>query len=65
MSSTGPRIIYRTPDDVRAIPNETWERWIAARSIPWAAFAAESRTQRTMRWTLHCTARRMLAAYRG
>lgn len=49
MSVTGPRLRYRTPDDVRAIPNDQWERWICARAIPYLEFAAEKRCQQTMR----------------
>ena len=64
MSSTGPRLRYRTPADIRAIPNGQWEQWVLARDVPWGAFSAERGCQTVLRLVLRATARRMLAVSR-
>ena len=63
MSSTGLPL-YRTPTDVRAIPNDQWEAWIVGRDIPWRQFSAERGCQTVLRLVLRATARRMLAVCR-
>ena len=62
MNRTG--LTYRTPADVRAIPNRQWERWICARAIPYHEFAAEKRTQQTMRSCAALAAKRVLRELR-
>ena len=58
MSSTGPR--FRTPADVRAIPNDQWERWISGvEACPPTAFSAEAGCQMTVRHLVKATLRRM------
>lgn len=63
MSSTGPR--FRTPADVRAIPNDQWERWLRDNGVPFGAFAATFETQKTMRTLIEATRRRIVAKSRA
>ena len=57
MSSTG--LMFRTAADVRAIPNQQWERWIETESVPFRAFASERRCQQVLRHVVKATRRRM------
>jgi hypothetical protein len=60
MSSTGPRLRYRTAADVRAIPNEQWESWARGdEPFPGVAFSADRWAQRTLREILSATERRL------
>lgn len=56
MNRTGPT--FRTPADVRAIPNATWDEWLSADAVPWTAFSPERWTQRTLREIVKATGRR-------
>ena len=40
MSGTG-RPIYTTPTEVRAIPEDQWERWVRAGELPLTEFAPD------------------------
>lgn len=62
MSSTGPRFRYRTPADIRSIPNERWEDWLRTGTLPFQSFLAERSCQMTLRWIVKATRRRMEAA---
>lgn len=57
MSSTGPT--FRTPADVRAVPNEQWEQWLRTDAVPFRAFACERWTQRALREVVNATGRRL------
>lgn len=62
MSSSGPRLRYRTAADVRAIPNDQWEQWISGvEACPPTAFSAEASCQMTVRYVAAATRRRMEA----
>ena len=61
MSSTGPRLVYRAPADVRAIPNATWDGWLGSGAVPWAMFSPERWTQRTLREIVRATCNRRRA----
>lgn len=56
MSSNGLR--YRTPADVRAIPNEQWEEWLHGETLPFPAFSAAREVQTTLRTLIKATRRR-------
>lgn len=56
---TGPQIIYRTPAEVRAIPNAQWEDWLKTDSIPWSAFSSERWTQKALHYARAAHQRRM------
>lgn len=58
MSDTRLRIRYRTPLEVRSIPNGLWDRWVAANEVPWQAFAATPAVQTTLRHTVRAALRR-------
>lgn len=57
MSSTGLR--FRTPADVRAIPNAQWERWHRENVNPLPWFSAERRCQMALRYTMQAHVRRI------
>lgn len=59
MSDTGPRLTYRTPADVRAIPNAQWERWHRDGTNPLPAFSAEASCQMALRYAMQGHARRI------
>lgn len=59
MSSTGQR--FRTPADVRAIPNAQWERWHADGTNPFPLFSADQLTQRCLRHVVKAHLRRIEA----
>ena len=59
MSGTGPRLRYRTPADIRAIPNERWEDWLRTGTLPFQVFPAERSCQLTLRWIVKATRRRV------
>ncbi len=59
MSSTG--LLYRTPADVRAIPNAQWERGHRDRFNPLPMFSAERRCQMALRYTMQAHVRRIAA----
>lgn len=62
MSSSGRRLRYRTPADVRAIPNGQWERWVLEHeSFPFSGFSAERAVQKTVRTIFAATSRRVKA----
>jgi len=55
-------ITYRTPADVRAIPNRQWEEWLREDAVPFRAFAPAAHCQMALRHVLKATQRRMAAA---
>lgn len=58
MSSTGLK--YRTPDEIRAIPNDQWERWLnGLEYVAPTAFSSEAKCQMTLRYVVKATRRRM------
>lgn len=58
MNRTG--LVYRTPADVRAIPNQRWEAWLRGHeAFPGAAFSADRWVQHTLREVLNATERRL------
>ena len=61
-SSTGPR--FRTPADVRAIPNERWEEWLRTDTLPFPAFYPTRGVQTVLRTVIRATRRRTDAARR-
>lgn len=55
-----PRVKYRTPADVRAIPNEQFERWVLGYdSFPFSEFSAALDVQDTLGFILDATCRRL------
>jgi len=50
MSGTG--LMYRTPADVREIPNGQWDSWLRDGTVPWAAFAASAEVQMVLKWCI-------------
>lgn len=51
---------YRTPADVRAIPNAQWERWVRGyESFPFSEFSSEWSVQKTVTTILDATERRL------
>jgi len=62
MSGTGPR--FRTPADVRAIPNEQWDAWFIACDFPWGDFSPERTVQIAFKHVRRAQARRVMAALR-
>lgn len=56
-----PQRRYRTPAEIRAIPNQQWEAWIRGNNLPFAAFSAAADCQQTLRAILNATLRRMKA----
>lgn len=58
MDRTG--LMYRSCDDLRAIPNDQWEAWILADTVPWAAVPAERDCQRLTRRLVRLAARRIM-----
>lgn len=61
MSSTGPRLRYRTAADVRAIPNQQWERWHRDGVNPLPMFSAEASCQMALRYAMQAHVRRIEA----
>lgn len=57
MSDT--RQLFRTPADVRAIPNAQWEAWIRDEHIPWDEFSTVGDVLMAARAILKATRRRM------
>lgn len=56
-----PQRRYRTPAEIRAIPNEQWEAWIRGNSLPFTAFSASAECQKTLQTIVAATVRRMKA----
>lgn len=56
--------MYRTPAEIRAIPNEQWERWLRQRSVPWTQFAATPDCQRTLKYVVKAARGRIKAKNR-
>jgi hypothetical protein len=54
-------LTYRTPGDVRAIPNEQWGRWFTAGTNPLPLFSPDRHTQMCLRHVLKAHARRIEA----
>ena len=60
MSGTGLR--YRTPLEVRSIPNGLWEKWLRTDGVPWTAFSSDALTQKCLRHVVKANARRIGAS---
>jgi len=59
-TSTG--LLYRTPADVRAIPNEQWERWLRGQEhVSPTAFSSEASCQMALRYVAKAHQRRIEA----
>lgn len=54
-----PGLRYRTPAEIRAIPNAQWERWLATDGVPWLSFAASADCQMALRYVLKAHMRRI------
>lgn len=55
-----PSVKYRTPAEVRAIPNEQWDRWVLGYdSFSGLEFSAASDVQETLGFILDATCRRL------
>ena len=57
MSSTG--LTYRTPADVRAIPNGQIERWIREDSLPGPRFSPERWSQQVLQLVIDSAKHRL------
>ena len=66
MSDTGQiftdRILYRTPQQIRDIPNHQWEEWILSGELPFEKFSADRHCQAVLRVLIKATRRRLEAA---
>jgi hypothetical protein len=58
---SGTALSFRTPGDVRAIPNATWDAWYEQDTVPWRSFSAERWTQRALREIVRATGNRRRA----
>ena len=55
-----PSIKYRTPAEVRAIPNQQWERWVLGyESYPFSDFSAAGDVQETVGAIIDAICRRV------
>ena len=61
LSDLSPSKRYRTPAEIRAIPNGQWETWIRGNNLPFTSFSAAADCQKTLRYVLKATLRRMKA----
>ena len=61
LSDLTPQRRYRTPAEIRAIPNQQWETWIRGNNLPFTAFSAEAACQKTLQTIIAATLRRMKA----
>lgn len=61
------RLRYRTAIEVRAIPNEQWEQWLATEppTVPFPSFAAIAEVQGCMSTIIAATKRRIEAQRRA
>lgn len=59
LSDLSPSKRYRTPAEVRAIPNAQWEAWIDGNNLPFTAFSASADCQEVLRTIIKATLRRM------
>jgi len=59
LSDLSPSKRYRTPAEVRAIPNEQWETWIRGNNLPFTSFSAASDCQECLRTIVKATLRRL------
>ena len=53
--------MYRTPEEIRAIPNRQWEQWLREGTVPFLEFPASRECQAVLRGILNATHRRMRA----
>ena len=61
LSDLSPAARYRTPAEIRAIPNEQWEAWIHGNNLPFTSFSAAAGCQECLRTIVKATVRRMEA----
>ena len=59
LSDLSPSKRYRTPAEIRAIPNGQWESWIRGNNLPFTSFSAAADCQECLRTIVKATLRRM------
>lgn len=61
LSDLSPSKRYRTPAEIRSIPNEQWETWLRGNNLPFTSFSAAADCQEVLRTIVRATLKRMEA----